>query len=391
MSEPTIVEVRGGVAGVTASYDQLLALADAWSDAAAAWGSWAADDTRLALDPHLLASAPLAPLTFAEAEGRVLAAASGLGVEALAWEADADAVRLVVVGLRDADDAVRASLGALGLAVATAPVWVPAAADVLGRLYPDGHVVARPVPIPVPETPAGPRDIGDLVERLSRLSALSGPDQPEHHGTFELQTLALPDGRVRHVLYLPGTDDMGTLPWTRDGDARDMGANLELAASVDSDYARGVLDAVAAAGVGPDQPVLVAGHSQGGLLAARLVGADGFSIDHAVTLGSPIGHVGLPTDSRVLALEHRGDVVPLLDGGPNPDTRGQVTVVFDTHASGVMERHGYPAYAAGAGLVDASAHPSVLAHVQALEAVGFLAAPAGTVVTSQVLQAVRQP
>lgn len=394
MSGPTIVEVTGGVGGVTACHEDLLALADAWADAAALLLAWAGTGTRVLLDPDLVLSAPLAPVTFAVAEACVLAATAGpdgLAVEAAAWEVDAASVRLVVAGLRAVDAAVAGSFGSLGLAVATAPLWVPAAADVLGRLYPDGRVTARPLPLAVPGSRVAPRGVGDLARHLSRLSALSGPGHPGRNGTLEVQTLVLPDGRVRHVVYLPGTDDMTTLPWTRDGDARDMGANLELVASADSDYARGVLDALTEAGVGPDEPVLVAGHSQGGLLAARLVGAEGFSIDHAVTLGAPIGHVGLPADSRVLALEHRADVVPLLDGGANPDTRGEVTVVFDTDASGVMDRHGFPAYAAGADLVDSSTDPSVVAQLAGLRDAGFLAPPPGTVVTSQVVQVVRQP
>lgn len=393
MSEPTILEVRGGVAGVAAVHEELLALAAAYSSAALLMAEWATDGARMLLDPDLLASAPLAPASFGEAESRVLTATAGpdgIGVEAVAWEADAVALHLTVAGLRAADEATAASLGLLGLAVTTAPMWVPVAADLLGRLYPDGRVTARGVPLGVRSSGSAPRDVADLVAHLSELSELSDPTRPEHNGTVEVQTLTLPGEMVRHVLYLPGTDDMGTLPWTRDQDARDMGANIELSGSADSDYARGVLDALAAAGVGPDEPVLVAGHSQGGLLAARLIGAEGYSIDHAVTLGAPIGHVDLPADSRVLALEHRADVVPLLDGGANPDTRGEVTVVFDTGASGVMDRHGYPAYAEGAALVDDSTDPSVLAQVRELEELGFLAAPAGTVLTSQVFQVVRQ-
>lgn len=396
MSDGSIVEVRGGVAGTTACYEDLLALADTWEDTAARALGWAATGARVLLDTDLLSSCPLAPWSFAAAEHAVLAATAGpdgIGRVAAGWESDAVSLRLVVTGLRTADEAVAGSLGALGLAVAAAPAWLPVAADVLGRLYPDGRVVGGPVPLAVPASRRAPRGVGDLVEHLAELSALSAPDHPERNGTLELQTLRLPDGRVRHVLYLPGTDDMATLPWTRDTDARDMGANVELAASADSDYARGVLDALTAAGVGPDEPVLVAGHSQGGLLAARLVGAEGFSIDHAVTLGAPIGQVHLPGDGQVLALEHRGDVVPLLDAGPNPDTRGEVTVVFDTgpEAGGVAARHGFPAYAEGATLVDTSSDPSVVAALRELEDEGFLAAPPGTVVTGQVLQVVREP
>ena len=244
-----------------------------------------------------------------------------------------------------------------------------------------------------------PDDVTDLVEHVAELSALSPPTHPEMNGTIELQTLTGADGSVRHVLYLPGTDDMATLPWTQDGDVRDMGTNLLLVAGEDDGYTRGVLDALAQARVG-DDPVLVVGHSQGGMLAADLLASaseHGVSISHAVTLGSPTGHLdGFPPGSRLLSLEHHGDVVPLLDGAANPDTVEQVTVTFETGGGedtvgDVAAHHGFPAYAEGAALVDASTDPSVSGSVTALRDAGFLGAPDDTAVTSRVFQVVRQP
>lgn len=407
---PGGLEVSGGVAGVVASHQELLALAGEYDLAAERMRGWAICGSAVLVDPDLLASGLLSPVTLAAAEAQVLAATSGpdgVGVESLAWQVDAAALRATAGLLLDADRLAAAGLDRLllplGLVLVSAPVWVPPAAGVLARLYPDGSPVVRPVPgVAVPASHTAARTVRDLVEHLRQLSALSPPDAPARNGTFELQTLTTADGERRHVLLLPGTDDMTTLPWTRDGDARDMGANLALVGGVPDDVTDGVLEALVAAGVGED-PVLVVGHSQGGMVAAALLArADkhGLSMRHAVTLGSPTGQLpGIPAGSQVLSLEHRGDVVPLLDGGANPDSVEQVTVTFgpvdDDGGRGgleaLAERHGFAAYAEGAALVDVSDHPSVRAQVAGLRSAGFLDPPEGTAVSSRLLQVVREP
>ncbi|WP_300645537.1 hypothetical protein [Nocardioides sp.] len=409
MSGDAGLEVTGGVAGVAARHEELLALAWEYDEAAERMRGWAARGAAVLVDPGLLASGPLSPVTLAAAEAQVLAATlgpDGVGVESLAWEADAAAVRLTAGLLLDADRLASAGLDRLllplGLVLVSAPGWVPPVAGVLARLYPDGSPGVRPVPgVVVPASHTAPRSVRDLVEHLRQLSALSPPDAPARNGTFELQTLTTTEGARRHVLLLPGTDDMTTLPWTRDGDARDMGANLALVGGVPDDVTDGVLEALVDAGVGQD-PVLVVGHSQGGMVAAALLTrADehGLSIRHAVTLGSPTGQLpGVPAGSQVLSLEHRGDVVPLLDGGANPDSVEQVTVTFGPVDDGggrgglevLADRHGFAAYAEGASLVDASDHPSVRTQLEELRRAGFLDPADGTAVSSRLLQVVRE-
>lgn len=404
------LSVSGGVAGVAAVHAELLALAWTYDDAAHRMRGWAVRGAALLVDPDLLASGLLSPLTLAAAEARVLAATSGpdgVGVESLGWEVDAAALRTTAGLLLDADRITAAGLERLllplGGALVSAPLWVPPAAGVLARLYPDGSPVVRPVTgVAVPASHTAPRDVRDLVEHLRQLSALSPPGEPEHNGTIALQTLTGVDGERRHVLLLPGTDDMLTVPWTRDGDVRDMGANLALVGGVPDDHTDGVLEALVAAGVGED-PVLVVGHSQGGMVAAALLGRaeeHGLSIHHAVTLGSPTGQLPpIPAGSQLLSLEHRGDVVPLLDGGVNADSIEQVTVTFGPVEDGggrgglqaLADRHGYTAYAEGASLVDASDHPSVRAQVAGLRSAGFLDPGDGTAVSSRLLQVVRAP
>jgi hypothetical protein len=112
-----------------------------------------------------------------------------------------------------------------------------------------------------------------------------------------------------------------------------------------------------------------------------------------VTAGSPTAQVdGFPPGSHVLSLEHRGDVVPLLDGEDNPDSTEQVTVRFDDGGAGIVDHHGYAHYLAGARAVDASADHSVAEQLDSLRAHGFLATDDGRppVVTGSVFQITRQ-
>lgn len=402
--------VTGGVAGVAARHQELLALAWEYDETAERLRGWAARGAAVLADPDLLASGLLSPVTFAVAEAQVLEATAGpdgVGVESVAWEADAAALRTAAGALLDADRLAAAGLERLvlplGWTLVAAPVWVPPAAGVLARLYPDGTPSVRPVVgVGVPAATTAPRSVRDLVEHLRQLSALSPSSRSELNGTLALQTLTGPDGHRSHVLLLPGTDDMTTPPWGRDGDVRDMGTNLALVGGVPDDHTDGVLAALERAGVG-DDPVLVVGHSQGGMVAAALLArADehGLSIRHGVTLGAPTGRLAaLPAGSQLLSLEHRGDVVPLLDGGANPDSTAQVTVTFGPVDTGparggleaLADRHGFAAYAEGASLIEASDHPSVRAQLAELRQAGFLDPAEGTAVSSRLLQVVREP
>ena len=206
-----------------------------------------------------------------------------------------------------------------------------------------------------------------------------------------MQTIRGADGSVRHVVHLPGTDDFNA-PWDQDGDSRDLETDLDLMARQPDAYTAGVLEAMRGAGIRPDEPVLLVGHSLGGMAAAAIAAAPtGFRVTDVVTAGSPTAQVpGFPDGTHVLSLEQRGDVVPELDGAPNPDTVEQTTVVFDADPEpGVLAHHDYDVYEAGAGLVDDATDPSVVDAVASLHEHGFLGE--GGDVTSQVFQITRDP
>lgn len=279
------------------------------------------------------------------------------------------------------------------------PLVVPsgaAGAGLLAQLYgDDGRPEVTPVRPPKPIDESQPADIEGLIRHLDAVADLSpDPDSP-HNGTIEVQTLDAGTDGVRHIVYLPGTDDIATLPWTQDDDIRDLPTDLLSAAGQQTGYQQGILQAMAQAGIGPHDPVLLVGHSLGGMEAASILahGSD-FNVTNVVTAGSPTAQLdGFPAGSHVLSLEHHGDLVPMLDGAPNPDSPEQVTVTFDDDPTGIEDAHDYPHYESGAHATDGSRDPSVLEQLASLHAHGFLAGagePAATT-GSQVFQIVRGP
>ena len=214
-----------------------------------------------------------------------------------------------------------------------------------------------------------PRDVEDLIEDLGLTAAGDVPD-----GVLSIQALTDASGATSYVVQLPGTDD-----FVSDEAVRTMGSNLNLIAGDDTAYGDAVREAMQAAGVDPGAPVMLVGHSQGGMQAAALA-ADpefGYDVTHVVTAGSPVATSGIPDDVTVLSLENTGDIVPLLDGEPNPASAHHATVQADVHSgsfgAGDGQNHALDTYESIAGSVDASNDSSLQAVVASMHEQGFLA------------------
>lgn len=259
-------------------------------------------------------------------------------------------------------------MGALGLE-AFHPDTGAAAADLGDLLFGDyaGDLVAD-YPLDVFAYDA-PHDLGDLVDDLSQPAGDAVPN-----GVISIQQLTDAEGDVSYVVHLPGTDD-----FVADDEIRNMGSNLDLIAGDDTAYGDAIRQALSAAGVAPDEPVMLVGHSQGGMQAAGLA-ADpefGYHVTHVVTAGSPVATSGIPDDVSVLSFENTGDIVPLLDGGSNPAEAHHVTVQADVHSGSLGaepgQNHSLSVYGDIADAADASDDPSIAAVVETMRAQGFLA------------------
>jgi pimeloyl-ACP methyl ester carboxylesterase len=323
-----------------------------------------------ALSPRLLATSPLSPTTAAAAETALVT----LGAALTAWSAaivmDAEKAREAVGLLRVADDGTRIALRAFELRVGEcAYESVP----------PDVH----PTDLEVPMSTTAPTGLSSLVDHLDKVSRLS--DEPGNNGTIEIQTLTGADGTRRHIVFLPGVDEWG-LPG-HDDDVRDLGAALTLAGGLPTAYGAGVLEALREAGVGPEEQVLLVGHSEGGMQAVQLaIHASPYDITDVVTLGSPTVPGDVPPGVDVLALEHLGDQVPLFDAGAEAGP-GVVTVTFDSGISRSLRgNHVLAHYSAGAVAAEQSTDPVVQHAVAGLAP--FLARP-GDQVRSTVFQITR--
>ncbi len=146
----------------------------------------------------------------------------------------------------------------------------------------------------------------------------------------DIQKVVGPDGVTRWIVTLPSTQD-----WVIGGDGgatNDLDANLALMLTPGhrTQYERAVYLAMAEAGIGRDEPILMVGFSQGGIMAAHLAAnrQGDYNIDGVLAVGSPIDRMAIPPDVQVVSVQHTVDPVPMLDGkgaterGPNWQTYG---------------------------------------------------------------------
>lgn len=110
------------------------------------------------------------------------------------------------------------------------------------------------------------------------------------------------------------------------------------------DCGRLVAAALQSDGAKPGDPVMLAGHSLGGTVAAALAANPHFRervrVVSLVTAGSPTGRIPIPAAVNALHLEGTRDIVPGLDGKPNPDTPTRITVHHDARDSQLPQLSG---------------------------------------------------
>ncbi len=211
-----------------------------------------------------------------------------------------------------------------------------------------------------------PRDLSDVIGGLAWRS--ENEDEAARSGTaggeIDVKVLHHTDGTRSVIVDIPGTRDWSTTG--HDADVTGPASNIRAIRGERTAYEQGVLAALARAGVRPDDPVLLVGHSLGGMVAVTAardaVTAGRFDVTDVITAGSPVGRTvgGLPASVRALALENDHDLVPQLDGRANPARANVVTVTGSVRGADIGADHGLPtAYGPIAAQAQASRDPAV--------------------------------
>jgi hypothetical protein len=422
----TPISVRGGSNGIEAHFDDLTALARLFGAAATTIAGHTLSLHRYLVDPDVLSSAALDPYGAGRFTAALLDALDGphglswLGAECGTkdlrlrtaatsyYEADRLRARFAppLKGILDGATVVPNtvagavtghSLSAINHAIAGQADVITAAASGFWTnwalinavsTYPDGRPVVHGMG--ADDSKAAdtvPHSLTDVISELShRSDHRAGGDVDVR---FVYSTGA--DGRtIRHVIVdIPGVDTLNPSP--NAGDPTSFGTSLRTLTGARSTYGGGVIEAMRQAGVTPSDPVLLVGHSQGGMvamnLAKQLGGRGTFNITNVVTLGSPVAHIIVPRSVRVLAIENDSDFVPHLDGASNPDRTNLTTVTIHREHNRILDNHDLSkSYLPGAGDIDASSNPSVRSYLAGLS--GFLG---GNRVTTTVFSVRRRP
>ena len=210
--------------------------------------------------------------------------------------------------------------------------------------------------------------IEDVFDQQSRMDAGLTEAESQASGQLRVIEVPQPDGSTAYVVQIPGTEDWAT---SRGDNPVDLTTNVHLMTQEDTVWRQTVIDAIRDK-VPPGAPVMLTGHSQGGITAASIASdpavVSELNIRSVVTGGSPIGRFDIDDRVSVLSVEHQQDPVPMLDGAGNPDRPNWTTVRRDLpdalaqDGNGVANpglAHASGNYATTGAMIDASSDPSV--------------------------------
>lgn len=281
-----------------------------------------------------------------------------------------------------------------GLQVVTLDPVPSAARDLDALLGPAGPTATVPVPNP-PRLPV-PRTVADVLANVGRSydGSTSAGVEGTRKGVITVQQLTHPDGTRAWVIEVPGTED-----W-RPGSSTplDLTTNLRLMGALPDDMSTAVVHAMRAAGIGADEPVMLAGHSQGGMaaLAAAALVAPVYAVKAVVTAGSPDIPQAVPPGVHVRRYVHDEDLVPQLDGAGDRHSSHETVVRRDLGRTGgprdatPSEAHRAELYAETAGQAQAALADDPFMKPFDDAAAGVLGPPGTTAVTLQ-FEATRDP
>lgn len=175
-----------------------------------------------------------------------------------------------------------------------------------------------------------PTSMEDIAKNLKAM----GGAQTSDATSVRVQEVVGDDGVPRYIVYVPGSfgDPANTMnPQDTDGNPMDWNQNPGALLGAETDSSQAVQAAMEAAGVPHGADVVIAGHSQGGMVATNLAadpefngGESGYHVTDVVTFGSPVEHKVTPEGTNTINFANRGnglvgedfhpgDPIPLLD------------------------------------------------------------------------------
>jgi len=152
------------------------------------------------------------------------------------------------------------------------------------------------------DPPRGASDPAQIIREFGRDGA--------YESGVSIRTIVYPDGRRAYIVYVPGTQDW----FGSSGNVYDGIDNIPAALQLDTKATRAILEAMRQQGIGPDDPVMLAGHSQGAMLAANLAASDGFrasyNVQGVLAYGADISDRSIPSTVAVTQVTNSADIVP---------------------------------------------------------------------------------
>ncbi|QKE83722.1 hypothetical protein [Arthrobacter sp. NEB 688] len=331
----TRVGVRSGA--LRARADALAAGADELRDEASAVGSGVAHLSAWPSGRGLPGVGVLGAWVVVEADAARVVGPAGLWGEALALDALAVRLRLAATAYAGVEAAAEALLLGVrsGAARAGGAGWL----DETGR-----RVVVHEVPPRWAARPlAGPGDLVALGEGLDG-------------GRVRVVEVAAAEGSA-WVVVVPGTQSWspraGPEVFDLSADLAAVAGGATLAgagvrAALDRAQEGSVRRRALGAGAVAAEPVVLVGHSQGGMHAAALAADPAFTaghrVTHVLTTGAPVGLLPVPGTVHVLSVEHADDPVPVLDLAPNPARPSWLTLRVGAGQPVDVSRHDLGAY-----------------------------------------------
>ena len=265
----------------------------------------------------------------------------------------------VLTGERDWSVAALAA-SALGTVGAAAGAVVSGVTGEDAHVFDEGAGVAgTPTAAPTDPSQAGqyqpvvaqPRDLPSLMQGVT--DAYQVGSDPSSNGDVRITRVDNGTGTPAYVVSIPGTES-----WNPSAGAtgRDLTANIALVAGTPTAAAESVRLAMDQANIPPGSPVMLVGHSQGGIIAGTLASDPGFvqqyGVTNVMTYGAPIDHLDIDPSVQVMQVQHNADVVPRLDlgglqTGDSPFPTRQPGVVLDSPGSfwELATNHSYVEYA----------------------------------------------